>query len=367
MSPVRVNYGGPLAAGLWLAAPVIRELLESPERLSTFRAGLERRELPCHTLNAFPYGDFHSGRVKEEVYLPDWTDPRRLEYSIGAGKVLAVLLPDAGEGSISTMPLAFKGFLPTDAQLSQCIDNLLATARAYDQLFHATGRIIRLAIEPEPLCLLETTGEAVTFFARLWRRAAEQGDLDAAQRHLGLCYDVCHQAVEFEEIRASIAALQAAGVRINKVHVTCALQLDSPADNDEGREALARYVEDRYLHQTFGRTRTGALLRQTDLTKDLAREPPAEYRDCDVWRVHFHVPVDAERLGPLSTTRAELRQALEAVAALPYAPHLEVETYTWRVMPGRREGNDSQRLIEGLTRELLATRALLDESSAGPR
>src|SRR5438132_10004155 len=65
---VRENYGAPLAAGLWLAAPVVRELVADRQTLSSFCEGLSRRGLSCHTLNAFPYGDFHGRRVKENVY-----------------------------------------------------------------------------------------------------------------------------------------------------------------------------------------------------------------------------------------------------------------------------------------------------------
>ena len=154
-------------------------------------------------------------------------------------------------------------------------------------------------------------------------------------------------------------------MRINKVHITCALELDSPGDNEEGRNALAGYVEERYLHQTLARSKSGTILRQIDLTADLALQPPAEFRDAEAWRVHFHVPVNAERLGPLRTTRRDLRQALETVAELDYAPHLEVETYTWEVLPGRSATSTAQALIDGLTGEMVATRELLADISGG--
>jgi hypothetical protein len=222
-----------------------------------------------------------------------------------------------------------------------------------------TGRLIRLAIEPEPYCLIETTGEVLEFFWRLWEQAARADQLDAVRRHLGVCYDVCHQAVEFEDIPASIRALVSAGVRINKVHITCAIELAAPAENEAGRRALAGYVEERYLHQTLARSRSGAITRQIDLRESLALDPPPEFREAEAWRIHFHVPVNAERLGPLRTTRHELREALRTVAELDYAPHLEVETYTWEVLPGRKPGNSSGGLVEGLAGELLATRDLV--------
>jgi len=176
-----------------------------------------------------------------------------------------------------------------------------------------------------------------------------------------VCYDVCHQAVEYEDAAASVAAISRAGVRINKVHVSCALQLDR-ADNPAGRDALRRYVEPRYLHQTTARVSGGGVARFTDLSEAFIDDPPAEFRDAPSWRVHFHVPVDADRIGPLATTRPDLRAALAAVAKLDYAPHLEVETYTWEVMPGRQQVD----LAEALAKELTAARAMIDAVNLRP-
>lgn len=353
--PVARGFGRPLAAGLWLAEPVVRELLLSRDVLAQFSDGLQRRGLTCHTLNAFPYGDFHSERVKENVYLPDWSDPRRLAYTEQCAIALAAFLQDGIDGSISTVPLGFKGFSHPANFLETCAAQLIECARRLAALYDRTGKLIRLAIEPEPLCVLETTAEAIEFFHQLWRRADAQGAAEAVRTHIGLCYDVCHQAVEFEDARESIRALDRAGVRINKVHISCAIQLDNPSLNSEGRTALMRYVEPRYLHQTIARSSAGRIARLTDLTTQFVSDPGPEFAAAPAWRIHFHVPVDADRLGPLGTTRAALIDALPAVAALNYAPHLEVETYTWEVLPGAGSGD----LVDGLTRELLATDELL--------
>jgi len=371
---IRQRFGSPLAAGLWLAQPVICELTATRANFDRLRDWLLSHELPCYTLNAFPYGDFHSDRVKEQVYLPDWTEPARRDYTLQCAKLLAELLPEGADGSISTVPLGFKalvghfwkpGFsesrasLVDEARLSEkpgfidrCIEQLIDTARGLQQLHHDTGRVIRLAIEPEPLCVLETTAETVAFFHRLRDRAARDGAHEAVEQHLGVCYDVCHQAVEFEDVAASIRQLARDRIRINKVHLSCAIHVDRPAD-PETRTALARYIEPRYLHQTFARTATG-VVSQVDLDEALTNDPPEEFRTASAWRVHFHVPVDAERLGPLRTTRPELQQALAVLPELDYAPHLEVETYTWEVFPG---GGRTE-LVEGFARELMATRKL---------
>jgi sugar phosphate isomerase/epimerase len=352
---VAAAFGEPLAAGLWLARPVVDELLKTPDGLSRFVGEVKQRGLTCHTLNAFPYGDFHSERVKENVYLPDWTTRNRLIYTSQCAQALAALLPDGATGSISTLPLGFKQFQHPPTFETNAIGRLLETASFLQKLKNRAGKHISLAIEPEPFCVLETTDEAIGFFQRLWQAADKAKMEPAVREHIGLCYDVCHQAVEFEDVADSIAALDRDGVRIAKVHLSCALQLDRPMENTEGRTALRMYVEPRYLHQTMARTTAGNVARFVDLSTEFLDAPPAEFRDAPTWRVHFHVPVDAETFGPLATTRTQLKEAIAAVAKLSYAPHLEVETYTWQVLPGGEKPD----LVTGLTRELKATSALI--------
>ena len=226
--PIRERFGHPLAAGLWLARPVVSELLAAPDGVARFAAGMERRGLTCHTLNAFPYGDFHSERVKENVYLPDWSNPQRLHYTDQCAGILASLLPPETDGSISTLPLAFKGFEQPDDFPDISAQRLIDFAVRLDQLFHATGKLIRLAIEPEPFCVLETTSEAIAFFEQLWQAADHRGQQAVVRRHIGLCFDVCHQAVEFEDVAACVETLDRAGVRINKVHISCACNSTTP-------------------------------------------------------------------------------------------------------------------------------------------
>jgi len=306
-------------------------------------------------LNAFPFGDFHRERVKQDVYQPDWTDRRRLQYTLDCARVLAALLPEGEDGSLSTLPLAFA---PTAGAMARrrSAEQLLQAAVRLRQLFEQTGRRIRLAIEPEPFCLLERTEQVLDFFEHtLWPQAAEADRLETVTDHIGLCFDVCHQAVEFEDVERAIAELNRTGIRINKVHITCALRLPEPGRREKARQALAEYVEPRYLHQTTGRLPNGRILRAVDLTEDLVLRPDPVWREATEWRVHFHVPVDAEHLGPLQTTRPDLQQALSAVACLDYAPHLEVETYAWSVLPL----DTLDELVQGLTREMQATFTML--------
>ena len=107
----------------------------------------------------------------------------------------------------------------------------------------------------------------------------------------------------------------------------------------------------------MARSTDGTIHRQVDLTEDTALSPPDKFASAEELRIHFHVPVNAESLGPLQTTRGDLKKALAAVRELDYAPHLEVETYTWEVLPDGRQTS----LVDGLTAEVEATRNLLDD------
>lgn len=353
--PIRKNLGKPLAAGLWLAQPAIEELRADSAKLGQLKETLAEQNLTCYTLNAFPYGNFHSDRVKEQVYVPDWSQEDRLTYTHQCAIILAELMEDQEEGSISTVPLGFKQLASGTDFRDKCIDHLLQLATLLEKLYQDTGKRIRLAIEPEPLCILETTPETIDFFQELKAVAIERDLAPLAREYLGVCYDVCHQAVEFEDVAESLRSLDAAGIRINKVHITCAINLDDPANNSAGRELLAQYVEPRYLHQTFALFADGNIRTITDLSDDLCQNPPPHMTDAIQWRIHFHVPVNADDLGPLGTTREELKIALKTVAELDQTPHLEVETYTWSVMPGEEQPS----LVDGFTAELEATLALL--------
>ncbi|WP_437186359.1 metabolite traffic protein EboE [Planctomicrobium sp. SH668] len=351
----RKKLGWKIGAGLWLAAPVIDEIQRDPAGIQRLRDTLAEGDLTCFTLNTFPYGNFHSARVKENVYLPDWTTAERRDYTVACAKVLTELMPVGVEGSLSTVPLGFKPFQHPAGFSAACIDQLLAVAEAFDQIHDETGQVVRLAIEPEPYCELETTAEAVEFFRHLYSIAEDRHQLEIAQRHLGICYDVCHQAVEYEDQSTSISQIASAGIRINKVHLTCAIHVDRPADNIEARTQLANFVEQRYLHQTFARSQTGAITHISDLTTEICSQPTGEFALAESWRVHFHVPVHQEEFGKLSTTRSDLKEAIAAVAKLEYAPHLEVETYTWGVLPE----HSYETLADGIANELQATQDLL--------
>ena len=359
-APVRRRLGvRRLSLGLWLSRRSASALVVSPDARARLRDALETNGLELVTLNGFPYGDFHAERVKEEVYRPDWADVRRHRYTLDLAHLLCELLPaDVAEGTISTLPLTYAPTArPSSAEDSATI--LAHLAVDLDRLAERSGRQIRVCLEPEPDCIVETSDQAIAFFHEQLRPAVRRRGVDPAivDRHLGLCFDACHQAVAFEDPVAAWTKIAAAGIRVGKVQLSCALEVPAEASSRaEGR--LRPFDEIRFLHQVRRRDRKGVIEGWTDLGPALAaRERFAEPAD---WRVHFHAPLHWEPEGHgLRTTAQDLLGLIPRVAATRPLPHLEVETYTWNVLPEAIRPRDDETLVEGIAREIeFAERAL---------
>jgi len=337
----------PFGLGLRLGNQATEALLRAPGALIELVELCLNEGLYVFTLNGFPYGDFAASTVKAGVYAPDWRSPERLAYTLRLARVLAHL-PGPTHRTISTVA---GGFRPEADDVAAMATHLRAAATGLAELADETGVHIRLCLEPEPWTTLETTPETIRFFDAHLRSEA------ASRDHLGVCYDCCHQAVHFEEPAASVAALVAAEVPIGKVQVSSALHLAQPAD-PEARAALMAFAEPRYLHQVVGRRVDGTLLRALDLP---AVPTDEAWTQAEAWRCHFHVPIGWAGAGALSTTRADWQAAVRAVVAADACPHLEVETYTWSVLPAVEQAAlAGDGLVAGVVAELAALAAVLD-------
>lgn len=340
--PVRERLDVPvLGLGLWLARDAAAALATDDGAVGRLRRELTARGLEVVTLNGFPYRGFHDPVVKHAVYRPDWTMPDRLQYTLDLARVLAALLPDdTVYGSVSTVPLGWR--TPwTTGQADEAARALDKLAGGLAALADDTGRTIKVGLEPEPGCVVETTTQAAHHLARV--------DTD----RIGICLDACHLAVGFEEPAAALARLDTAGLQVVKTQASCALQATDPSDPTT-RDALAAFVEPRFLHQVREQG-TGTPPRAVDdLDAALAGELPGR----DPWRVHFHVPLHADPEPPLTTTRPELEATLAALLGTDTArtAHVEAETYTWGVLPEDRRPHGPEALADGIAAELAFTR-----------
>ena len=373
--PVRelVAPGAPFGVGLRLSAEAAAAL-DQPDALAEFRSYLAQNGLYVFTINGFPYGTFHGQPVKEDVYLPNWMQQERLEYTNRLADLLAALLPDGVDGTISTVPGAFAPLVrnPEDARR---ITVLMARHAAHLHSIHQrTGRHIALAIEPEPCCHLETVDDTVAFFRdHLFSESArdavvkELGISAAAaeqvlREHLTVCFDACHMAVEFDGAADALAAFRDAGISIGKFQISAGLQVDwsgDPAADATLRESLAGFADPVYLHQVVERRPDGSLRRFLDLPQAL--DATAGDRGPREWRIHFHVPLFRSELGPFRSTQGYLKELIGLLDGGDGEQHWEVETYTWDVLPEEyRAGGvvaDVARELQWVIDEMRAARA----------
>ena len=334
----RVAGEKPFGLGLRLSAASAAELVARPGLIDELRSYLAANNLYVLTVNAFPYGRFHGAPVKDAVYLPDWAEPARLEYTLNVVQIMAALLPATVEGSISTAPLTFKGWPDWRRRLDAGLKNFAAAGHEIEKIAARSGRELILAMEPEPGCYPETVDELCDTFARLSPDVRSLGTL-------GACYDTAHQAVEFEDLPAGLRQLRDQEIRVGKIQLSAALR--GPT-NAAVRADLARFDDPVYLHQCCVRQADGSLLRTDNLGPML--ENDEAWQAGGEIRIHYHVPLFVEQTGLLATTASLLQQEdFRAVVGEGITKTLEIETYTWDVW--QAASGAAGRVADGIVQE----------------
>jgi hypothetical protein len=345
----------PYAIGLRLGADAAGKLSQ-PDVLEKFKRWLEEKNAYIFTINGFPYGNFHGQRVKENVYHPDWTKPERLSYTLDLFRILSSLIPEGVDGSVSTLPASFKEFHSAGKLPGLAYDQLMACAVELENLSQERGQDLHLGLEPEPLGWFETIPETIEFLEELFKRS---GDPEMVRRRIGVNYDCCHLALEYEDARTGLNALKDAGIRLSKLHLSSALRAQPTKEN---LQTLESYIEEVYLHQVITAKDGQVTGRIKDL--DLAiNQEKQQSMNADEWRIHFHVPLHASPGNGLGDTRKHVTDTLDWLAEnSDQCTHLEMETYTWEVLP---EELRSGEVVEQVTREYKWTLDALAERGLG--
>jgi hypothetical protein len=339
-----------------LAAKTAETLAGSKPEREKLKKFLGDNDMYIYTANAFVYGHFKGDKVKEQVYEPDWRSEERTRYTINVADILADVCPPGIAPSIQTSPLGFKPRVTGGDVVESYTDHVLRVVAHLAALEAKTGRTVQLALEPEPFCFLETTDETIAYFrdhlyaGRAVEKLAKLAHMpiseanEALRRHLGIVYDICHQAVEYENISESLQKLVDAGVPIFKLQEAAALYM--PEVNQGVVDTLKRYAKTIYLTQTLEK-KNGKMTRYLNVDDAIAAfEKAPGPRE---WRTHIHVPVFLDDLGQFRTTRFAIADALRFHKQKPLSRHLEVETYTWDMLPESLKTGD---IVEYVCREL---------------
>lgn len=344
----KLSPNKPFGIGLRASDAASRELLQG-NTLSEFKSWLNEHGLYVFTLNGFPYGGFHLQVVKDKVYAPDWSKQERLDYTLRLTTILAELLPEGIEGSISTVPISYKPWFEGDRVLedkvtSSATIHIAQVVAQMVQIRAATDKVLHLNLEPEPDALLENADEVIQYFQKyllpiggaylaknlgIPQPAAEVLLLE----HVRVCYDTCHFAVEYENPASVFQRFTAAGIQIGKIQISAALKAKIPQEKSKKlllKDRLQPFAESTYLHQVIARHPDGKLQHYQDLGTALSF---LEESTALEWRTHFHVPLFIDDYEVVQSTQDDIVTVFELLQNNQICNHLEIETYTWEVLP----------------------------------
>lgn len=343
-------------------------MLAEPGALTAFQEWLKAQDAYVFTMNGFPYGEFHHTVVKAAVHSPDWTTAARKEYTIRLVHILEHLLPKGMEGGISTSPLSYRHWFDTaenrDAAVESATLNILEVVKELIAVYRQTGKVIHLDLEPEPDGIIESGKEYISWYEGSLLRmgvpiVAETFSVDAQEaetlikQHLCLCYDVCHFSIGYEDHAAVLQILKSKGLKVGKIQVSAALKgkfvdvsdAEAAEKNHTILEDFRRFDEPTYLHQVVAKAAGAKLIRYPDLNDALADD---DARTAEEWRAHFHVPVSTSQIGQLYSTQSDINEVMNLQKQDPFTNHLEVETYTWEVLPQAMKIPIAQSVIKEL-------------------
>lgn len=340
-----VSPQNPMGIGLRLANQASIDLSD-PGNLLALKRWLQESDCYVFTMNGFPYGGFHNVVVKDQVHAPDWTHQERVDYTIRLFHILAEILPeDLNEGGISTSPLSYRFWWNEAQALEKATQkatlNMLSVVDRLIDIREKTGKILHLDIEPEPDGILGNAADFISWYQHVLipigkaylkekHHISEEEALEAIRTHIQMCYDVCHIAVAFEEPKSVLAQLHELGIKVGKIQISSAIKVDFSKNPLEKIKAIAQYNEASYLHQVVALMNDGTFREYLDLTEAIMDFEENKHRE---WRVHFHVPLFIDTYGLLTSTQSEIVKTLKIQKEQPFSNHLEIETYTWGVLP----------------------------------
>lgn len=352
-----VSGEAPFGIGLRLSNNASEELAQG-DNLQEFKTWLSDNHCYVFTMNGFPYGNFHKTVVKDQVHTPDWTTKERLIYTKRLFTQLKTLVPNGISGGISTSPISYKHWFTSDDAISNAFkigaEQLIEIVEQLYTIEKSSGKYLHLDIEPEPDGLIENTKEFIDFYTNYLlpigvdvlvpKLNLETSEIETIiKRYITLCYDVCHFSLAYETPEHTFQAMEQAGIVVGKIQVSAALKILF----EEGKEAsiwksLGRFDEPTYLHQVTEKV-DGQVKVYNDLPIILKGD-----RQHQELRAHFHVPIFLEKFDDLYSTQDQILETLAYLKKHQFSNHLEVETYTWDVLPETLKVD----MAQSITREL---------------
>ncbi len=367
----RVSEKEPFGIGLRLSYQAAIELSDK-SKLHAFKEWMTLNNVYVFTINGFPYGNFHGETIKDQVHTPDWTTDLRKEYTMLLFDVLGALVPVHILGGISTSPISYKYWYATeerleDAKIKAC-DFLIDVVQHLIDLKNRTGKSMHLDIEPEPDGVIENSEEFLHFYNDYLLKlgvpllmkntnCTENEADNAIREHIQLCFDVCHFSIAYEKPVEVIQKMKDNAIKIGKVQISAALKCNVESNNsiEELQSYLRPFHEPNYLHQAVIKTNENNYLKFRDLDVAIEAMTVTNFKEL---RTHYHVPVFLAEYQDLQSTQDDIIETLQLWKTNNFTDHLEIETYTWDVLPNQMQTD----IIGAVTREINWVRNSIGET-----
>jgi hypothetical protein len=277
-------------------------------------------------------------------------------------KILAYLLPNNIDGGVSTSPLSYKYWFNSkteiEATTKKTCSSLIKIVLQLVEVKKSTGKLLHLDLEPEPDGFIENTQEVLDFYNNhlLKNGILElQNTLNCSNEkakehilsHIQVCYDVCHFALAYERPEFVVSSLKKAGINIGKIQISAAIKCEksNSISVERQQDCLRQFDEPTYLHQSVVKRTDNSLSHYSDLNEGINTMTDSNFKEI---RTHFHIPIFISEFQVLESTQNEIIDALNLWKQKKYSNHLEVETYTWSILPDHLQTNITNSIVREL-------------------
>jgi hypothetical protein len=288
------------------------------------------------SVNGFPYSFFGSNYIKDNVYLPDWSNFKRYIYSRRIIILFSNFLNKNNFGGISTLPLSYKYFFCNYSYNNlyiKSIKYLYSLLILLNDIYVNNKIFIHLDIEPEPDCVVSNTLDYINFFKkwlldRIILYFLKKKIHMFILNYFRICFDICHSSVEFESICQSFNSIFLFNIKFGKFQISSSLKIDKM--NFYNSYVFSYLPETPYIHQVYGKTFYDNIITYKDISLAhilLYKKKIVEYR------IHYHVPIFFDKYEIFESTQQYIIEFFKLLKKRNAFYIFEIETYTFDILP----------------------------------
>lgn len=323
----KFNKEKKFSIGLCASNKLSNELIKN---INIFSKYIKKKKINIPSLNGFSYNNFHKKITKDNIYWPDWSSIKRVNYTNNLIKLLDNI-NNKNKKSISTMPISYKGWINKKNTVYIYYKTAKNLTKVTENIIKNKSNII-ISIEPEPTCLIEKSQEFINYFNNWIKPLYKKYSINNKKNIkniIGICYDICHFAVQFEKHEKILNNLEKENIIIGKLQISSALKINDDRTKKENKQIIKNlnvFKYSSFLHQINNINKN-----KTKIYKDIKYS--IKYLKKNIkseWRIHFHIPIYINKYKNFRTTNNEIKNVMQNINKKNFTGHIEIETYTYK-------------------------------------